>query len=346
MIAQSFVPFRKTQSTSDMAIYQQFTNGFVVSRVADDSRSIHPSPACTIERMPGPTTSSVMPSSATPSSRLHRLPVAISCPASLLFILLCPVMISAQDRSASSGGKIIGTIDGIAYDGDQSFVSGWACLQGQTASIPVRIFDEKRANFLTAGMANLYSEPAVERACKDNAGGNHRFFIVLPLGFDREKMLDAEGFIIGGTERGTLAGSETRLKQIPGLDPPFPPPPPPRLSGSYLSLQEHPRVFMTADELKEFAGRINQPGTYSKVRFDQLADSVAHDLTSGINWDATYSGCRAEIYQYAFSIEGQGWEAKIRDALHLPPNAKGPSGAAFVASRLSLYAALVKAGAE
>ena len=82
-------------------------------------------------------------------------------------------------------------------------------------------------------------------------------------------------------------------------------------------------------------------------RFGQLVDKVARDLTSGTDWDATYSGCIGDIYQYAFSFEPQnGKEATIRAALHLTPSAKVPAGGAIVAARLALYATLVKAGAS
>jgi hypothetical protein len=171
----------------------------------------------------------------------------------------------------------------------------------------------------------------------------------LPIGFDREKKLAAEGFIIGGTERGALAGSGTPLREIPGLDAPFAPPALPTLFGTYRSLAEHPRVFTTAAELKEAALRANRPGSYSKERFDWLAARVAQDLAADFDWDATYSGCIGAVYQHALSVERTGGDddaidVLIRSALQLKPNSKVRKGAFVIASRLALYAALVKAG--
>jgi hypothetical protein len=104
---------------------------------------------------------------------------------------------------------------------------------------------------------------------------------------------------------------------------------------------------MTADELKDMASRINRPGSYSMLRFSLLAKRIAQDLKSGIDWDVTYSGPDAGVYEYAFSYEPQDQhDAETRAALKIPASVKAPAGAAVVASRLSLYAALLKAGAS
>jgi hypothetical protein len=81
-------------------------------------------------------------------------------------------------------------------------------------------------------------------------------------------------------------------------------------------------------------------------RFDLLAKQIAKDIKSGIDWDITYSGPDAGVYEYVFSYEPQDQhDAETRAALKIPANVKAPAGAAVVASRLSLYAALLKAGA-
>ncbi len=137
--------------------------------------------------------------------KLRRLWLVSAVVAVVLSFSLVPSEATAQNPHV---GRIVGNIDGISQDGEQFFIAGWACRQGQKKSIAVRIFaDPTRSAFLTAGMANLYSEPAIAQACQDRAGGNHRFFIVLPVGYDRVGTLDVEGFIIGGVERATLAGS-------------------------------------------------------------------------------------------------------------------------------------------
>ncbi len=120
----------------------------------------------------------------------------------------------------------------------------------------------------------------------------------------------------------------------------------PALSGAYVSGAAHPRVFTTLADLKDLVARINRPGTYSAQRFRQLADQVARDLASLRDWDATYSGCLLGPYLYAFSYEPQdGHDAETHAALKLAPDVKAPAGGAVVASRLALYAALIKDGA-
>jgi hypothetical protein len=121
----------------------------------------------------------------------------------------------------------------------------------------------------------------------------------------------------------------------------------PALPGTYHGLAEHPRVFTTGAELKDLASRIEKPGNYSTQRFGQLADQIARDLAARNDGDETYAGCNFGAYQYAFSYEPQdGHGAEIHDLLKLSDAGTiGPAGAAVVASRLALYAALVKAGA-
>ena len=68
-------------------------------------------------------------------------------------------------------GPVIGNIDGVARDGEQTFISGWACQQGQKKSIVVAVFvdrsayDTPKGSFVLNGFANLDSEPAVAQAC-------------------------------------------------------------------------------------------------------------------------------------------------------------------------------------
>jgi hypothetical protein len=246
-------------------------------------------------------------------------------------------------------GRIVGHIDGVSRDGDQTFISGWACQQGQKQSITLHVFGEdpkqpSKTTFLFPQFANLYNEPAVGQACRDRDGA-HRFIFMLPFEYGPERKISVHGLrVVNGVPNDAIAGSETKLAHLPGPDVVYPAVP--RLAGSYRSLAGHPRVFTTAAELKDFVARINRPGSYSMQRFGLLAGQVKRDLASGIDWDVTYSGCNGGIYTYVFSYEPQdGHDAQTRAALHIAPGAKAPTGAAVVASRLALYAALVQAGA-
>jgi len=268
----------------------------------------------------------VIPGSLAKKSEVTTLATVVIC------VLSMPLGTFAQ-------GRIIGNIDGVAFDGASGVIWGWACQQGQEQSITVHVFADDR--FLIAGQANQSSEPAIGQACQDKSG-KHRFRIQLPTGpfADRqERSLRVNGIrVVGSVENSAIRGSGTtrfRLPQIPGV------------AGSYTSASEHPRVFISRGELEKLASRINARGSYSADRFTALAVQVGRDLVSGKRWNAAYSGCNSEAYTYAFSYEPQGGEQslKVQELMALAPNAKPPSGAAVVAARLALYAALIKAGA-
>lgn len=250
----------------------------------------------------------------------------------------------------ADAGRIVGHLEGISQDGDHFFISGWAAQQGQKKSIAVHVFaedqsDPSKRNLIIIQWANLYSEPAVNQQCQDHEGGKHRFLIMLPHGYGPQSTLYVNGIrVVDGVPNDEIAGSGERLVRLPVLDAPHPALPTP--AGAYHHLAGHPRVFMTEAELKDLVARINHPASYSQQRFGQLANQIRHDLTSGIDWDWTYSGCDGELYMYFFSYEPQNHlDAEIRAAVHVAPNFKYPMGGAVVASRLALYATLVKAGA-
>jgi hypothetical protein len=140
---------------------------------------------------------------------------------------------SGQNSGLKTGagglvGRIVGNIDGISFDGDQAFLSGWACQQGQKASILAHVFtgsatDPSKATFVVAGKANVYSEPAVAQACRDNAGGKHRFLIVLPFGHGQESTFFVHGIrVVDGVANDAIAGSGKPLVQLPGRTVPYP----------------------------------------------------------------------------------------------------------------------------
>jgi hypothetical protein len=240
-------------------------------------------------------------------------------------------------------GRVIGRLDGISQDGDHFFLAGFACQERQTKSIVVQLFGESGAPLL-AEAANLYSESSVNQACLDHASGRHRFLFALPYGYGPKSQVTVRGLrIVDGVPNDAIAGSGLKLAQLTGLNIPYPALLP--LGGAYRGLAE-PGVFTSANELNDLALRVNRAGSYSMRRFALLATQIERDLESGIDWDVTYSGANGGVYQYAFSYEPQDHrEAETRAALRVPPDAKAPAGAAVVASRLALYAAIVKAGA-
>jgi hypothetical protein len=127
----------------------------------------------------------------------------------------------------------------------------------------------------------------------------------------------------------------------------------PELSGTYTSSAQHPRVFVTPAELTNIVRRINSTGSFSAQTFSKLANKVQADLAANVDWDAVYSGCDLDIYLHTFSYEpASGYaneiraESQLSTAMNVKPGMSSPAGAVIVASRLALYAALVKAGAR
>jgi len=258
--------------------------------------------------------------------------------------LLCLAM--THDASAEPAGHIVGHIDGISRDGDHFFISGWACQQGRSDSIMVHVFDGAKNTLIAYKWANLPNEPGVANACQDRGAGMHRFMVVLPYDYGPASPIDVHGIrVVDGVPNDSIAGSNQPLATIPM--PAIHHPPHPPLAGTYRSVAGHPRVFMTASELQDMVARINRPGSYSEQRFAGLAGKIKQDLASGIDWDIAYAGCNGHIYQYTFSYEPQdGQEADMRAALNVAANVRYPNGAAIVASRLALYATLVRRGAH
>jgi hypothetical protein len=100
--------------------------------------------------------------------------------AALVAGLSCAVMAAPQALAQNArAGRVVGNIDGISFDGGQAYVSGWACLQGNSGSIDVHIYADRSAYdkppgiFVMAGKAELAGEPAVGQACQDPWNGSY-----------------------------------------------------------------------------------------------------------------------------------------------------------------------------
>jgi hypothetical protein len=262
--------------------------------------------------------------------------------------------LTSGDASAQSPhpGPIVGSIDGMRFEKDQYQIFGWACQQGRKDSIAVQVFAGN--SLLLGGRADRDSEPAVNRTCQDPQGGRHRFWISLPnqaLAAHQGEKLTVRGIrVVGSVENSALWGSEKLLLPEP---PVFRTVPEhfPNLAGAYQSSARHPRVFTTEGDLDDLVKRINTAWTFSAQSFVRLANRVKEDLAGKIDWDATYSGCDMEIYLRGFAFEpkpaygNDRIEDQLREAMKMRPGAAPPHGAAVAASRLALYAVLVKRGA-
>jgi hypothetical protein len=278
-------------------------------------------------------------------------------PAVLLGWLLVMPFESAQ---TSGVGRIVGHIDGIAVAAGGPHIKGWACQQGRPESITVHIYaneggsDAPKGIFALAGKADLDEEPAVDTACKDTVGRRHRFDVPLP-GALLVKLHGMRLFVhgirvVGSVENVAIAGSGA-IK--------FPDAPPvrsvpayyPHLARRYVSLDVHPRVFDTHEELQDIARRANSPTTFTSRQFSTLADRVRRDIIAKIDWQATYCGCDLEIYLRGFSYEqkpaygNDRSDDELRTAMQGKPVLAPPHGAAIAAARAALYAALIRAGA-
>ena len=110
-----------------------------------------------------------------------RLVAALVAGLSLATLACC-----AAAGQSSHAGPVTGVIDGVAFEGDQYYVHGWACQEGARGSISINIYanhaagDTPPGTYVMAGTANLGNEPAVDRECHDANGGKHRFRVALP----------------------------------------------------------------------------------------------------------------------------------------------------------------------
>ena len=168
-------------------------------------------------------------SSAVRESRLFLLFISLAVGG--IDLAVCSPATQAQ---SSHAGPVTGVIDGVAFEGDQYYVHGWACQEGQRGSIAVHIYaghsayDKPPGTFVTGDTANLSNEPAVDHECHDANGGKHRFRIPLPnqlLRTFQNKKLYAHGIAVAGNvENAAIAGSGNFKLPAPKW-PPDPPTP-------------------------------------------------------------------------------------------------------------------------
>lgn len=89
--------------------------------------------------------------------------------------------VAAPPLSPGAVNSVTGVIDGISMRNGQPYLSGWACAQGIDQSIQVHLYvngEAGRGTGVSANVANLPSEPAVNAICK-TLTASHRFAIPL-----------------------------------------------------------------------------------------------------------------------------------------------------------------------
>src|ERR1700722_2735130 len=133
-------------------------------------------------------------------------------------------MLSLLYLAAAAAAPVTGVIDGVAFEGDQYYVQGWACQMGQTGSIDVHVYAGNVAGgrppgvFVIGGPANLPNEPAVDHECHV-AAGNHRFRIALSSqllrSFQNKKLFVHGIAIAGNADNAALAGSGNFKLPVP-----------------------------------------------------------------------------------------------------------------------------------
>jgi hypothetical protein len=194
-----------------------------------------------------------------------------------------------------------------------------------------------------------------------NAGKGYRSIALLIVAFSTPSLVFAQS--LNGQGNIYVRGRSDSVEEprilgtgaMPPLDTPARTAPDvyPSLAGSYTSSAQHPRVFITPTDMKDMVTRINSSGSFSAQSFARLSNKVKADLAANVDWDAVYSGCDLDIYLHAFSYEPTtGYADEIRttsqlgSAMHVKEGMAPPTGASIVASRLAIYAALVKSGAK
>ena len=186
-----------------------------------------------------------------------------------------PAGIGARAQS-SAAPRVVTHIDGVFSEGEQPFVVGWACQQGNKDSIDVRIYadhaphNSPAGTLVLAGRADDESDPGVGNACQDHEG-KHRFKLALPVPMfakDRGRKLYAEGTPVWG---------------------PIPP-----VSGAYKYPSTHPWVFTGAGYCRNPS---DVPASKLRIGIDwrsfrkKMKVSDKHQ-TSMVDFMVTVSQCR------------------------------------------------------
>lgn len=223
-------------------------------------------------------------------------------------------------------GPVTGVIDAVAFEGDQYYVHGWACQEGQRGSIDVHVYSGNAAGghppgvFVLGGPANLPNEPAVDHECHDANGGKHRFRLALPnqlLRSFQNKTVFVHGIAIAGNvDNAAIAGSG-RFK-FPA--PKWPPDPktPDFVSGAAVavfdtrkdSCEQTDIPDAQARAFRDFKGTVHLIASHSVTRaaLGQTLESVKHNCQ--VVYNSAHDGNVADFNDYTwltafYSVDGK-----------------------------------------
>lgn len=98
--------------------------------------------------------------------RQRKEPSVFSAVSSLLFVA---GLLLFADMPVAAAQGVVAHVDGVFHEGAQPFVQGWACQQGNRASVDVKIYaDAPKGTLVVAGRADADS---------DAEGLNHVLFV-------------------------------------------------------------------------------------------------------------------------------------------------------------------------
>src|SRR5579864_7717950 len=189
--------------------------------------------------------------------------------------MLAALLVLAPAVAAAPPRPVTGWIDAIRYIGDQYYVFGWACQQGNHGAIDITVFGDKAP--VVIGKADMENEPDVDRVCADADGGKHRFKIALPnqlLRAFQGKALYVHGIADGGNVD-TAIGRSGKFR-LPAPKWPPDPPTPDFLDGQRVAVFDSKRDGCDKDDIadeaasafRDYRGTIHLFASHSVNRAD------------------------------------------------------------------------------
>jgi hypothetical protein len=243
--------------------------------------------------------------------------------------------------AAAPPRPVAGWIDAIRYIGDQYYVFGWACQQGNRGAIDITVFGDKAP--VVIGKADMENEPAVDRACGDADGGKHRFKIELPNQLLRSfqgKALYVHGIADGGNVD-TAIGQSGKFR-MPAPKWPPDPPTPDFLDGQRVAAFDSTRDGCDKDDIpdeaasafRDYRGTIHLFASHSVNRADlgSTLETTRHkcQVVYNSHHDANPADFDDDTWvSHFYSVDGR----KIVAAGHMEYHGDEHPGAGMCASK-------------